>query len=813
MDKENNLLLNINEFNDCELRILTFNSFMKANISKYKIFFKIIFLFLLSLTIILSIRLKQNINTDKKDNLPNSNRDIKGNKKIIKDNKDNQKKKDNKNNGVISQLYYEGKNVYLTNESINKFNNYMDTCKEGILIDNKKYDLTSFPKISVIMPIYNGGNYLKYSLRSIQNQKMKNIEIILINDFSSDNTLQIIENYMKEEPRIRLINNEKNRRILYSKSIGALYANGEYIIELDQDDMFLSDDAFDILYNEAKNNNIDLIQFQDFVLKNFHLPSKVQIGKVQQWITHHEETYLEQPEIKNSIFKDYNFLLWGLFIKSDIYKKAVLTIWPIVINYKLIHLEDYHITFLIVAYVKNFKFMNSYFMVHLSHSKSAGYNREFLKDSTLSHLFFANSMIEYHIKNTPNDISMINNFIYDKRQFMQSFEKNCKGIFNLIIKTIYEYLTYEQKIYYRENYGLKQFKIDNTYEYFTNKDEYNSILSFQNIIKNKSKKNIKSISLFPKFSIIIYCNEPKFLNITLNSIQNQNFDNFEIILIYDNIKNVDEIIELIKDYINIELINNNGTKGLLYSYCHGILKSKGEYILTIQSGYILSTENILNSLSKNVDNAIDILEFNLLINNKELIYNNSLKIYRCTHFESEINVDSLLYNKNYKKIDQDKELLVNKLIKSNIFKDIINEYKLCSYDKKIYNYIDEILLFLFNKKNIRFKNANINGIIKYKTIIDSLNRHDETEIINDSIFYINFLFDHSLDEENSKLIVVDEFYNILNIIYNKYNVVTEEGKELIYKFINCKYIPQYNKNLLKTYYNGLINRNKYQLIK
>ena len=62
---------------------------------------------------------------------------------------------------------------------------------------------------------------------------MKDIEIILINDCSTDNTLQLIKKYMKEDPRIRLINNEENRRILYSKSLGALYANGKYIILLD----------------------------------------------------------------------------------------------------------------------------------------------------------------------------------------------------------------------------------------------------------------------------------------------------------------------------------------------------------------------------------------------------------------------------------------------------------------------------------------------------------------------------------------------------------------------------------------------------
>ena len=75
---------------------------------------------------------------------------------------------------------------------------------------------------------------------------MKEIEIIIIDDNSSDNSLEIIHNYMKNDKRIKLIENKTNRKILYCKSIGVLNSKGKYIIELDQDDMFINDDAFDI---------------------------------------------------------------------------------------------------------------------------------------------------------------------------------------------------------------------------------------------------------------------------------------------------------------------------------------------------------------------------------------------------------------------------------------------------------------------------------------------------------------------------------------------------------------------------------------
>ena len=116
---------------------------------------------------------------------------------------------------------------------INKLNSYIKLCDNNKLVTTKKYRSNKKPKISVILPIYNGGKYLNNSLISIQNQNMKDIEIILIDDFSTDNTLIIIEEYMENDKRIRLIKNNRNKKILYSKSIGALNSIGEYIIQLD----------------------------------------------------------------------------------------------------------------------------------------------------------------------------------------------------------------------------------------------------------------------------------------------------------------------------------------------------------------------------------------------------------------------------------------------------------------------------------------------------------------------------------------------------------------------------------------------------
>ena len=238
---------------------------------------------------------------------------------------------------------------------IEKFNKFIKVCRNGKLIDKTKYPLPKNPKISAIIPLYNAKNFLSYSLRSIQNQNMKDIEIILVNDASTDNTLELIKEFMKEDERIRLINNEKNRQILYSKSLAALNSNGKYIIQLDQDDIFIRDDIFDILYYHAENENLDIVQVRDISKTDLIFNNSTRIkGNL---IPEHN-TYIKfQPEIKYTMFTEgNNYLLWGLLIKSDIYKRVIYYMWPLIINYKIIFQEDYTVTFMILILTHKFKY-------------------------------------------------------------------------------------------------------------------------------------------------------------------------------------------------------------------------------------------------------------------------------------------------------------------------------------------------------------------------------------------------------------------------------------------------------------------------
>ena len=89
--------------------------------------------------------------------------------------------------------------------------------------------------ISVIVPIYNGEKYLAECVYSIINQTYKNIEILLMNDGSTDSSLSLCENFAKEDNRIRVIN-KKNTGVSDTRNKGVEMSNGKYILFVDCDD-------------------------------------------------------------------------------------------------------------------------------------------------------------------------------------------------------------------------------------------------------------------------------------------------------------------------------------------------------------------------------------------------------------------------------------------------------------------------------------------------------------------------------------------------------------------------------------------------
>ncbi len=114
-------------------------------------------------------------------------------------------------------------------------------------------------KVSIIIPIYNSEKYLESCLKSVKNQTFKEIEVIMINDGSTDESINICKSFCDKDRRFRLLNKE-NTGVSDCRNIGIKLAKADYIMFVDADD-WLENNAVDVSYNNIKEANADLCQF------------------------------------------------------------------------------------------------------------------------------------------------------------------------------------------------------------------------------------------------------------------------------------------------------------------------------------------------------------------------------------------------------------------------------------------------------------------------------------------------------------------------------------------------------------------------
>ena len=113
------------------------------------------------------------------------------------------------------------------------------------------------PLVSIIVPVYNVENYLAKCLESLINQSLKNIEIICVNDCSSDKSLDVLNKYSALDSKVRIINNNINKGLSYARNIGIQESKANYIMFCDSDDFYEPDMCFK-MYNAINDNSVEL---------------------------------------------------------------------------------------------------------------------------------------------------------------------------------------------------------------------------------------------------------------------------------------------------------------------------------------------------------------------------------------------------------------------------------------------------------------------------------------------------------------------------------------------------------------------------
>jgi len=178
-------------------------------------------------------------------------------------------------------------------------------------------------KISVIIPIYNVGNYLKQTLNSIRFQTYKNLEIVCVLDCPTDNSAEIAKEIAKEDNRIKLVEHSKNMGLPTARNSGTENATGEYIHFMDSDDL-LSPDFYEIMISAAVETDADIAACSVFYEKK---------PKQSIWFSEDESVFdadkIEKTKIlfagwawryliKKSFWNDHNFSFPDLVPLEDL---------------------------------------------------------------------------------------------------------------------------------------------------------------------------------------------------------------------------------------------------------------------------------------------------------------------------------------------------------------------------------------------------------------------------------------------------------------------------------------------------------------
>lgn len=165
------------------------------------------------------------------------------------------------------------------------------------------------PKVSVIVPVYNVEAYIERCLQSIREQTLNDIEIIVVDDCTPDNSMTIVEHCAKEDNRIKIIKHEYNKGIMCTRQTGYMAATGEYITFCDSDD-YLPINAIELLYNEAIKTEADIVSGNYLhILVN---------GKTEKWTNELKYGNDKKSALKSLLLGELTHCLWSKLFKREL---------------------------------------------------------------------------------------------------------------------------------------------------------------------------------------------------------------------------------------------------------------------------------------------------------------------------------------------------------------------------------------------------------------------------------------------------------------------------------------------------------------
>ena len=357
--------------------------------------------------------------------------------------------------------YLESQKELIKNENIFKFSN---NNKLKIL---KIFKKSNKPVISIISPVYNSEKYILRLLKSLQKQTFIEIEIILIDDASIDNSIKIIEKIKIVDQRIILIKNKKNKGTFINRNIGVLYSKGKYIILPDPDDI-ITKNILNLCYKYVIKYKVEMIRFNIYLGKGVYCFND-RINKIKYKL-------INQPELSTNLFYGNNELetidcfITNKFIKKEVYIKAINSLNNFYLNLYITFMEDSLLNYILYRTAKSFIFLPKSGYYYIKSAQSITLNLFKISILRMKCIFIFLDIIFKFSKNSKYEKDIANLYI-----------TNIHRNFNLLQKL--------STIFFNNNFYL-YYKIIKLYlnSSFINRENINIFKQIKNIIINNLKK-------------------------------------------------------------------------------------------------------------------------------------------------------------------------------------------------------------------------------------------------------------------------------------------------------------------------------------
>lgn len=243
-------------------------------------------------------------------------------------------------------------------------------------------------KISIIILIYNVEKFLSKCIFSAINQTYQNIEIILVNDGSTDNSLEICEEFKRYDKRVRIIN-KSNGGLASARRAGVFNAIGNFVVFLDGDD-YLNLDALEILLEAYDKSNADIIiASANYVFKNKILPLH----------NKHNEQFLDKHKYINYLIEGkYPWMLAAKLFKIEVLKQVEMPYYKVG--------QDAIVCFQCVILSNKLFVVDQQLYNYVQHNASASFSKE--KENIIDTFRFANDVARFlKEKELPDDTKFL----------------------------------------------------------------------------------------------------------------------------------------------------------------------------------------------------------------------------------------------------------------------------------------------------------------------------------------------------------------------------------------------------------------------